>query len=1569
MTCLLLALAACPAWSAISDNLLKNPSFEEAVDANGLPVGWSLYAGQGRDSHIRLVEPGDTGKYAILIADGDPTAEIGLTQSVPVKPGLVYQASVKVKGVTGASTAGAYLQLRFVPSNKYAQVDLAATSPDQFEEVSVKAVAPDDTQTAQIYLYTHRDPTPQVIVDSVALVSGVEPPPPPPPDPVPPVHTKLKDLHLMTDLVRDGKPAIAIVAPASGIYGPQATAIQQAVLKLTGVKVPIIGDDAPGAAVPLTGNLIVLGNRSTNRTLEELYNRYYTLTDLRYPGPEGYEVRTLHNPFGNGCNALLVGGSDNVGVEAAARVLVEKLTGAGGKAGSLAVGRLMEIKLGKGVEPPKDLKDFETWEASAGYRSSGYFGWNMLSKRLAMYYMTGDPFQGREFIRLAFPDAQAKKELADIDGEMTENKDAPLSGPYHYNAHMMILFWDLCEESPVFTDEERLRVTNAFSQQLLHRKDEGIYGLTEPAPYIGSRHGQYSAISVYCLARYFQKDYPNPVWAQCLRGAEFSFAALKNSAWLFGENDNLFWYNTGCAPILSWMVLSGDRTPLKSGSLAIILKAQEMLISGRVPDWALGSAALDYLHKAAYLTHDGRWLTYRDRTGIDLTKFRLGQSFWPADDLKPAPPTDLVGQWSLNPLPLPMWRARGSGLPFDQSLLFGSYRSASDASGDFVLIDGFNGESRNPYHVFAILELRMAGHTLLQGYRNQVLTRADGLVETQVAKDAALQARDVVGPTAYCIADVPNAAYCDWRRTLVHRTGQYALIVDDLTFRTDADNMEVQTLFEPTGAAWNPATNALRLSITGEEKLPPGWTRVRVLDSPYQSQPSGEGAIVRLPEIGIVLLRARDPGSWLEMKFQLPHALSGEAFADLVGYTDRGVVRILLDGQVAVAEHDHFASAALNERVSLGKRDLAAGEHVLRVEVVRRREGSDKCYIGLGGVTVRQADAALPQEVTGYEILPCDVMQTTQSGNVFTMDWFGPVKKSAHRLQFSLIAPEVGGKPPACLRLADNAAALGLPEPALVVAGEYQGTKADLAIIADDHLFARAMTQTAVAEYGSFVGCNVPADIDYDFSSGTVTVVMPQAGRLSLPLDPRAHDPLTVDGKSWGGAVGGGHVTGDVAAGRHTVKGATLTADERARLTNALADLLTQAQPARTAALAAAAAKPALTAPPLTEVMAAKTGSEVVSLITVPSAGGPLVCAAEGKTIHLLSATGQEVRTLQTDGSIRVLRWWPEHQLLLAGCVDEKVIAFDLAGNRKWTFVSEMDPAVFAAAKQYWFKSAPGHEGIHGLFTGVFLDGKSQCFVGSACTLEILDENGKLVKRLPVFWGQGYIMNLVDGPNGSLNLLDGRKYPDGAAVAVNNNKTLDPNPRGFDSVPEGHTYVGGWSAMNRHHLFYEDLDGSGAKRVVSEITGTWNRVTVWDATGKALYDASFGPGESIPARNLRDLDLADLDGDGKKEIITCTSSGLVVALNNQCEKLWAKRFPSAPTVLKCVSPGAQTRPWIVVGCEDGSVIALDGQGNLTHLGKVTGTPTCIQAVPDAPGGAEVVIATSGGEVKGFRVGG
>ena len=755
-------------------------------------------------------------------------------------------------------------------------------------------------------------------------------------------------------------------------------------------------------------------------------------------------------------------------------------------------------------------------------------------------------------------------------------------------------------------------------------------------------------------------------------------------------------------------------------------------------------------------------------------------------------------------------------MPLAQSFNFGSFRSRTDAGGDFILLDGFNGASRNPYHTFAVLELRLAGYTLLKGYLNQVITRVDGLMEPKIAMNAALRHCDVIGSTAVAVAEVPDAAYASWRRTLVQRVGRYALVVDELTFRQESPSADV--LFE--------------------------WQ------------------------------------------------------------TERG-------GRRVAGGHVTFSAS---------KEDAQ-----------------------------RRTDA-------GAQICTADPMQTTGGGTRWTMTWQGPVHQGETKMFFSLVGIEPGTKSPslACCRLGMNGAALALPEPAYVILGPRLQAGKTVTLVAADHHFALASAGLAGLWQAS-----APVDLDWDFAKGTVEIVTPKAVEIGLVLRPGA-EPL-VDGKPPAGTPGDA-VRLRLEPGRHAITGALAREAILTALREDSSRKLQQAKAEREKAAGAPdrAAEPEV---PAWEPRAvAQLGAAVADVEIVPSDGGALLAVAEGKNIHLLGLDGKQQKTLAADGPVRLLRWWPEAELLLAGCADEKVIAFDREGNRRWVFVSEMDPAVFRAAKTYWFKSAPGHEGIHGLSTGTFIDGKPQAFVGSACTLEIIDRDGKLLKRMPLFWGKNSTFALVDGPSGTRNLLVSRKYNGTNTVAIVNSKTLSPSPRGFISVPPGHTYMPGWSSMNRHHLFYEDLDGDGVREVVSEINGTWNRVCVWSAEGKPQFAANFGPGPRIPALTMRDLDVCDLDGDGRKEIVAATSYRMVVAMDCGCRKRWAVRLPAAAGVLACVRTEGQKEARIVAGCDDKAVRLLDAHGKLVQRGSIVGRPVRIRQVARAGGERLVVIGTDTGGV-------
>jgi len=823
----------------------------------------------------------------------------------------------------------------------------------------------------------------------------------------------------------------------------------------------------------------------------------------------------------------------------------------------------------------------------------------------------------------------------------------------------------------------------------------------------------------------------------------------------------------------------------------------------------------------------------------------------------------------------------------------------------------------------------------------------------------------VVGDVAMCVGEVPRAAYCNWRRMLAQRVGRYALVVDELTMRESSDNIQVQMLWEVPSGQWDGDRGGIGVSSATGPYTPVGWLSRRALDSPHESEPSGEEFVAEHESLGVVLLRATEPGQWLEMTFSLDEPLEGEVHADFLQYVDRGVFAISLDGEPVVERWDSWAPTAQPERVPLGRHQLAAGEHRLRVEVIERGQSGATSYIALSGISIKPDEAPEAGEVgVSYAILPGDPVRPLREGSVHTLEWVGPGAEGQTLTFFSLVGaePVPSDEHLACMRIADNAATLGLPQPAVAVAGDYEGTSAELAIIARDHLYAQSAT--AVAADAPLLAATEPVKLMWDYAAGTVAVHA--AADTTLRLRAQA-DGITLDGRPAQVEVGGqGLVALTIPAGEHEIGGAVPAEGMLASLPEWLADQRATGEQMRAAA---AAQEPPGTLPDVPELpaaMSAQVAEGVLEVMTVPDgAGGWLVCAAGGQTITFLAPDGTVVATAQTDGDIRDITWWGEHELLVAGCADEQVIAFNRAGERQWVFVSEMDPAVFRAAKDYWFKSAPAHAGIWGVHTGIFLDGESQLFVGSACTLEILDESGQLVHRMPQFWGDPHVFQIVDGPEDSLNLLAARRINGTDTLGIINNQTLRPDQRGFHTVPAGHTYVGGWASMNRYHIFYEDLDGDGTREVISEKNGSWNRVTVWDATGTPLYDASFGPGANSPTRNMRDLVVADLDADGTMEIVTATSSGLVVAFDHELNKEWARAMPSPPNVMQAVSAGDQQ--WLIVGCDDGTVVALDARGEVVRAGRIEGTPgERGMAVLDTPDGPAVVVGTRSGAVTALR---
>ncbi|MFC1539850.1 hypothetical protein ACFL6H_10540, partial [Candidatus Latescibacterota bacterium] len=692
------------------------------------------------------------------------------------------------------------------------------------------------------------------------------------------------------------------------------------------------------------------------------------------------------------------------------------------------------------------------------------------------------------------PDEQARKEISQIDGERIENKYEPLSGPYHYNGHLMILYWDLIEESPFFTDEQRLRITNAFSKQLEHRMEnfvdyEEIKGITvysrkTPFPGIGNRHASWGAVCLYCLGRYFQKDYPNPIWNQCMEGPKMLFAALNKDDWINENNDNLMWQSTAIEPVIIYLRLSGERVPVENGNLRKVMHGLEILASGRPSDMAWRYASIGMLNSAAYLLQGSRYVYYRQHLNFDMNIFRIGQSFWPEKRLHPEQPHDLVNNWSIYNLSDNAWKARKNGFTKDESFRFGSWRSTADASGDFILLDGFNGQCRNPYHSFAVLQLRIEGLTLLDGYRNQVQTLSEGMSEPRIAMNAALRYRDVIGLAAIAVGEVPDAVYCNWRRSLLQRTGRYVLVADELIFRENSTDMEVQIMWE-----------------TSRE------------------------------------IRKATPAN--------------------------GVLILQPSKNVPQAQQEHVWNICLS-----------------------------------------------------------DPLETTSTVDSAIMQLHERTEKGQHQVFFSVIAqnPYDPAVTPSCVRVAENAAALALPEPAVAVVGTYEDIEGELVILAVDHLTGKSLKK---AGPGNFVSASLPVNIDWDFSAGRINMVNDKETIIRLAL--ATGSDVRIDGKPAVLKQDGLDVfILSVAAGEHIIENITPPPSLIQKNSAYLETLLKVGRNIRPKSIEGVAVKTAVNVPSFNKTFTAKVGSSVVDLAVIPSKSGSIIYTAESSNIHVFNADGSE---------------------------------------------------------------------------------------------------------------------------------------------------------------------------------------------------------------------------------------------------------------------------------------------------------------------------------------------------------
>jgi len=166
-----LSLLLSLAWA--QDNILRNPSFEEAVD--GKPVAWSTRAGEPFEL---MTDGGRTGNNYVRIEDTKNNAGVALQPTlIPARPGGLYRASVWVR-TEDKVQPGLYINFFDDVGTRIHHLFKRATGPtDGWVKIEAQLVCPTDATDVGAFIYSYVGDVGTIDADDVMMTveGGGEP--------------------------------------------------------------------------------------------------------------------------------------------------------------------------------------------------------------------------------------------------------------------------------------------------------------------------------------------------------------------------------------------------------------------------------------------------------------------------------------------------------------------------------------------------------------------------------------------------------------------------------------------------------------------------------------------------------------------------------------------------------------------------------------------------------------------------------------------------------------------------------------------------------------------------------------------------------------------------------------------------------------------------------------------------------------------------------------------------------------------------------------------------------------------------------------------------------------------------------------------------------------------------------------------------------------------------------------------------------------------------------------------------------------------------------------------------
>ncbi|MEN6347512.1 MAG: PQQ-binding-like beta-propeller repeat protein [Armatimonadia bacterium] len=606
-----------------------------------------------------------------------------------------------------------------------------------------------------------------------------------------------------TALVRDGQASAAIVCPSEPAWRTVAGELQSALTKKLGVSFAVKSAEELSDEDLTKTNAILLGTVVNNRRVLPLYSHLQTYADDLYPGPEGYVVQSIHDPWGTRNNVLLIGASTPAGAREGMTELLAAIptTGTVGPVFKVKLTGIAKERFGSVLTREPDAAYIKSQQAAAekALAEGGHTGlFSQIASVGSLYAQTHKDGYATLFAWLA-------KRAAEYHDTNPGTYGGPWGMDSDFPSSKVIPLWAVTEQSPALSDEDRLEVT-----KVLFRWISDVCPVETPSAKnenVRFNHGTHPALGCLFAGQYFTRYYDAAearTWLDLADGC-FQFQAKASKP---NEDCNGYQWLT-LYHMMTYALAKPDFTLFENGNARRsadfgILCMDNLGYSvtyGDTGAYVGWWSEMPFLMGAAWYYRDPRYAWALEKKQAVSGRVSMGEyNCLPTVEAAAGsglkPPADLLGTkaWPLDP-----YYYKTFGGPqvqsLEQSVDKVVFRNGFDPQDQYLLLDGLSngghkhldGNSISRWSEKGRIWLADADYILAAPkYHNGVLIFRDGQSQ-QIPDFCEIEHNVDFSQFGGTTTTFRNYAGVDWRRHILWLKGNSFLVADEMVAKEDGD--------------------------------------------------------------------------------------------------------------------------------------------------------------------------------------------------------------------------------------------------------------------------------------------------------------------------------------------------------------------------------------------------------------------------------------------------------------------------------------------------------------------------------------------------------------------------------------------------------------------------------------------------------------------------------------------------------------------------------------------------------------------------------------------------------------